>query len=404
LIIHKRRGDKSLLALGDWAALSFPVGGAMRIAVVFAIACAVGLLSVPGNTAYALLIGLSGNRDNDAIYEIDPQTGEATLITFIGENASAAGLSFLGQELFASNIFPNNIATFGTIDFLTDGSFSAVGLQTGNNWQGLASNQDDGVLYTIDRNNNDILTSISPDGTINTIGTGTTIDGSGMAYDDTNGILYASFGGGGNPFRPDGLYTVDVVTGLATLVGPIDPTGAVGMSMGLAYDEINETLYANTDNFKLFTLNVATGAPTLVGPNNIGNTSIISLAWIPDVMIDIKPGDARNRVNICTTGPLSVAILGLGPFFDATQVDPATVFLAGAGVRTVGKDEKFQTSTRDVNNDGVTDRVVKIETADLNLENSNTEALLIGSTFDGTAFVGKDAIEVQQRMCVRTLE
>jgi hypothetical protein len=188
-----------------------------------------------------------------------------------------------------------------------------------------------------------------------------------MAYDDTNGILYASFGGGGNPFRPDGLYTVDVVTGLATLVGPIDPTGAVGMSMGLAYDEINETLYANTDNFKLFTLNVA-------------------------------------RINTCAAGPLSVAIFGLGPFFDATQVDPATVFLAGAGVRTVGKDEKFQTSTRDVNNDGVTDLVVKIETADLNLENSNTEALLIGSTFDGTAFVGKDAIEVQQRMCVRTLE
>jgi len=48
-----------------------------------------------------------------------------------------------------------------------------------------------GVLYTLDRDNNDILTAQFPDGSVATIGSGAGIAGTGMAYDDANDILYA---------------------------------------------------------------------------------------------------------------------------------------------------------------------------------------------------------------------
>ena len=41
---------------------------------------------------------------------------------------------------------------------------------------------------------------------------------------------------------------------------------------------------------------------------------------------------------------------------------------------------------------------------DLGLDISDTEAELTGGTFDDAAIVAKDAVEIRQLMCVRTLE
>ena len=49
------------------------------------------------------------------------------------------------------------------------------------------------------------------------------------------------------------------------------------------------------------------------------------------VAIDIRPGSERNPVNPKSNGVLPVAIFS-SETFDATQVDPSTVFLAGAPV------------------------------------------------------------------------
>jgi len=124
---------------------------------------------------------------------------------------------------------------------------------------------------------------------------------------------------------------------------------------------------------------------------------------LPFPVIDIKPGSDGNRVNICSKGVLPVAILSYETF-DATDIDPTTVDLEGAGVKLVGKDEQPVTQTRDVNKDGIKDLVVHIETADLGLASSDPEAELIGKTFDGIMIVGKDAIDITQFMCLRSLE
>ena len=134
-----------------------------------------------------------------------------------------------------------------------------------------------GILYAIDINNNDILTAQFPDGSVATIGSGAGIDGRGMAYDDANDILYAMGGGS--------LFTVSVITGTSILIGP---TGLSTGGIGLAYDEKNGILYANErDSAELYTLNVTTGAATLVGSNGV--EGIDGLAWMDDCEVRIIP-------------------------------------------------------------------------------------------------------------------
>jgi len=132
------------------------------------------------------------------------------------------------------------------------------------------------------------------------------------------------------------------------------------------------------------------------------------------VLINIKPKDDQNRVNICDKKTLPVAILTFANpsgsiFFDATDVDPLSVSLEGAGVKRVGKDgEKALHQIKDVNKDGLKDMVVQIVREDLVGVVGDTEDMtLMGQRVNNdttrTAFVGKDAVDITQFMCLRSL-
>ena len=57
---------------------------------------------------------------------------------------------------------------------------------------------------------------------------------------------------------------------------------------------------------------------------------------------------------------------------------------------------------QDANDDGLLDMVAKFEIPALvDLVSGDTEGELMGSTTGGTAFKGKDALEVKQHMCFR---
>ena len=105
-----------------------------------------------------------------------------------------------------------------------------------NNWWGLASNEGAGVLYVND-NVDQTLKSITPGGVITSIGLSSRVL-VGMAYDDTNGILY-----GVDAFS---LYTLNTSTGQSTLIGAHN----IGQQLGLAYDEKDGVLYANAGRRK----------------------------------------------------------------------------------------------------------------------------------------------------------
>jgi hypothetical protein len=121
---------------------------------------------------------------------------------------------------------------------------------------------------------------------------------------------------------------------------------------------------------------------------------IVETTILPiQVAIDIKPGSDPNAINLGSNGVIPVAILS-APGFDATQVDPATVSLAGSGVAVRGKG-KALASEEDVNRDGLLDLVVRVETENLDpAAFEDGQAILTASTFAGQQIQGADEITI----------
>lgn len=258
------------------------------------------------------LIGLSSSEPA-VLYSINASNGVASPIVALNGNASITGLAFLNRTLYGTDLydFPGDIVSQNAIGSIsTNGIISLLSDQNGSaNWHGLAADETNNILYVIDNNNSDILTAQFPDGSLTTIGSGAGINGSGMEYDDTHGILYA--------ISPDStLYTVSTETGTANIIGP---TGLPSNSndIGLAYDECNEILYANHGPLRqLFILDVTTGAATLVGSNGV-DAVIDGLAWKGPC----GPGSGPNPIpTLSEWGMISMAgILGLFGLFAALR-------------------------------------------------------------------------------------
>jgi hypothetical protein len=111
-----------------------------------------------------------------------------------------------------------------------------------------------------------------------------------------------------------------------------------------------------------------------------------------EVSIDIKPGSYPNSINLGSHGVIPVAILS-SAVFDASTVNPDSVELAGSGVAVRGRGSKLMAHLEDVNQDGLFDLVVQVETENFDSEQFQSGyAVLTGETIDGVKVVGKDTI------------
>jgi len=186
--------------------------------------------------------------------------------------------------------------------------------------------------------------------------------------------------------------------------------------LALVYDGSNLTLYINgaydssvpatgpiswiatTPNFYIGTTYWATGAKFKGVTDEVGfwsrALSADEVAALASVDIDIKPGSYPNSINLGSKGVIPVAIFStLG--FDATQVNPDTVSLAGAGVTVRGKSNKSLAHHEFVNGDGLLDLVVQVETENLDpTAFQDGVVILEGRTFDGLPFRGQDEIVI----------
>jgi probable HAF family extracellular repeat protein len=114
---------------------------------------------------------------------------------------------------------------------------------------------------------------------------------------------------------------------------------------------------------------------------------------ILEVTIDIKPGSVPNTINLGSAGVVPVAILS-SPTFDAQEVNPETVRLAGASVKLIGKGDRFSCAVEDVNGDGLPDLLCHIVTAQFALQPEDTVAVLEAETFSGQRLRGEDSIQI----------
>jgi len=105
------------------------------------------------------------------------------------------------------------------------------------------------------------------------------------------------------------------------------------------------------------------------------------------VAIDIKPNNESNNINPSSNGSLSVAILTTEDF-DALQVDPMTVQFGPAGA----VDSHRRAHAKDVDDDGDIDLLFHFRTPETGIQCGDTEAVLMGETWDGASIRGTDSV------------
>lgn len=149
------------------------------------------------------------------------------------------------------------------------------------------------VLVTV-RETDDMLQQINPQTlTITNIGPlGVTFSFGDLAWNPLNSTLYMIDGRGAQS-----LYTVNLTTGTATLVGPHGITDL----FALAFNTLNNTLYAgsfSTPN-TLYSLNPATGAATAIGSTGISNFGGLAYDSQRNILIGISDGTGNlYQINI----------------------------------------------------------------------------------------------------------
>jgi hypothetical protein len=251
----------------------FFVVGMIVFSMLFTTACTPGNGPSPQRSSVVLYgSDISGN-----IFTIDTTTGAGTLV---GTLDTIGGITEIIYDFNTGRAFAQDRdGSFQGIEFdiLTATTIGAI-IPDSYTWTGLEYVGTTCYGSAYDGTNNAQLGTFDPfTGTstlVGEFGTGQTAM-TGLAYDKTNNIMYGVSGGGRG--GSSGLYTINLTTGEATLVGL---TGyALG---GLKYGP-DGLLYAVESNHgigtNLYVIDTATGAGTLVG--NTGFTGLSGLTLGP---------------------------------------------------------------------------------------------------------------------------
>ena len=157
----------------------------------------------------------------------------------------------------------------------TTGAKTSLGTVSANagTTAGLATGASN-TIYLTSSGNDSLYTLDLPTGTATLVGAygDAAIVMHGLEYVPATNKLY------GVSSHNNGLYEIDKTTGAATLIG----TSGLTSFTNLGWDSIAGVMYAtNSGADSLYTMNLATGAATLVGPLN-GPTNPNGLAFDPD--------------------------------------------------------------------------------------------------------------------------
>ncbi len=226
----------------------------------------------------------------DQLVSLDPTTGAKTVIGPLADDIVAGlGYDAVHDILYASSTWTSGGRNLLRVDYNT-GAVTIIGPLGQGGMHGLEYNPARDILYGITTIYSNKLWQINvATGAAIEIGTHGINGLSGLAYDYVNDIMYA-----GDSMNKQ-LFTINLDTGAATLVGPFNgPTGN-RIGNGLAWDPEFGLLATDTHadtayNDELYSIDVMTGQATLIGATGTGNA--LGLAFVPE--------------------PTSLALLGCG--------------------------------------------------------------------------------------------
>lgn len=188
-----------------------------------------------------------------------------------------------------------------------------------------------GTLYTIDEATDTLQTIDLSTNTFTNVGSlGVGFNFGDLAYDSSTGTMFMVDGWGGtfNTGHISQLYSVNLATGAATLIGS---TGLTSV-MGLAYNPMTGKLYGtrSTIGTGLYEIDKATGAATFLS----AQTDLDGLTYVGSTgqMIGYRAG-------------------GNSPFYNLNDTSNAGVFLGEAGFMNNGG----------IAWDAATDRVIAVD-------------------------------------------
>lgn len=206
------------------------------------------------------------------LFSINPATGAASLIGDMTDTlATEIEYYNANQTLYAAEV--DGGQNLHVIDPTTGVSLSTVAYAPGGALAGMEFVG--ATLYATFHAGpaSDLVTVNTATGSLTTIGATGFGPISGLAYDETAGVMYGVTAGG----APAQLVTINLATGVATVVGPtgLDRVGSIEFGPdGNLYGGV--TLSGTTNPGYLVRINKATGAATPVGDTGFSITGLTS--------------------------------------------------------------------------------------------------------------------------------
>lgn len=237
-----------------------------------AVACAIALVVLPGAVGGERLLGISGG-----LYEINPDTGQTTLLTAVTGGGTIGALAYdpTTDTLYASS---TSLDELYKLDYTTGvatlvGAYNRPGVDPV--MHGLEYQASTGKLFGVDYRDKALVEISKDNGQATFIGI-TPLTGFGsLAWDVSRNVMF------GGDSTTDSLWQIDLNTGAGTLVGPFNAPAAGSLGTGMAWSP-TYGLYAcnNAGDDSLYRIDPETGQATLIGL--LGTSNMLGIAFIPE--------------------------------------------------------------------------------------------------------------------------
>ncbi|MCB0735358.1 MAG: hypothetical protein KDC76_12295, partial [Bacteroidetes bacterium] len=236
-------------------------------------------MSSNGYTCYSI------SDANDALYTVNPSTGGSIFIGYTGVgNLESSAISFDGDTLYSIdgndfgwvNLSTGDFTKVGDISTLQNGSLGAVSVTDVD----AMTTGSDNSIYAVERyTGGDLIFKVNPatgDYVANAFGyqkdyiqlstpSGVSNRLDAIGINPLTGVMYASANGQSSSANDNDIITIDLNTGVGTLIG----NAGVGDLEGMTFNNAGKLFVTSgKDGYntnKLYEINLSTGAATLIG-------------------------------------------------------------------------------------------------------------------------------------------